>query len=106
MPYAAMVETLEDALPQLPKKDAVRFQTATTWLELAITLYLVAAATKDQERSDRAFANAEHAYAIAASTLDCNLEAGQNLEVEEKLIRLNSARAGTSPRTLPSSLNG
>ena len=67
---------------------------AITELDLAVTFYLVAAATKDQDKSNRAIANAEHAYAVAASSLDCNLQAGQNFEVEEKLILLNSVRAG------------
>jgi hypothetical protein len=90
------------------KQHAVRFQAATTQLDLAITFYLIAAATRDQDRSDRAIANAEQAYANAASSLDCNLKAGQNLEIEEKLVRLNSVRAGCPANALflSSSLNG
>ena len=89
------------------KQHAVRFQAATTQLDLAITFYLIAAATRDQDRSDRAIANAEQAYANAASSLDCNLKAGQNLEIEEKLVRLNSVRAGCPANALflSSSLN-
>jgi len=82
------------------KQQAVRFQAATTQLDLAITFYLVASATKDQGRSDRAVASAQQAYAIAASSLDCNLRAGQNLEIEEKLILLNAVRATCPPNAV------
>ena len=86
--------------PSRHKQHAVRFQAAAAELDLAITFYLVAAATKDQDRSDRAIANAEQAYAIAASSLDCKLKAGQNLEIEEKLVRLNSVRASCPPNAM------
>lgn len=79
------------------KQQAVRFQAVATQLDLAITFYLVASATKDQGRSDRAVASAQQAYAIATSSLDCNLRAGQNLEIEEKLVLLNTVRATCRP---------
>jgi predicted HAD superfamily hydrolase len=66
-------------------------------LDLAITFYLVASATKDQDRSNRAIANAEKAFAIAASSLDCNLKAEQNVEIEKKLLLLNAVRSGCPP---------
>ena len=101
MPYAAKVEILQDNRSQLhQKQNAVRLQTATTQLDLAITFYLVAAATKDQDRPNRAFANAQQAYAIAASSLDSNLEDGQNLEIEGKFILLKSLRAICAPNAL------
>lgn len=91
---AAKVEILQDNRSQLhQKQNAVRLQTATTQLDPAIIFYVVAAATKDQDMSNRAFANAGQAYAIAASSLDCNLKDGQNLEIEEKFILLNAVRA-------------
>jgi hypothetical protein len=108
MPYAVTVGILESNRSQSHEKQhAVRFQAATAQLDLAITFYLIAAAARDQDRSDRAIANAEHAYAIAASSLDCNLEAGQNLEIEERLVRLNSVRADCPANALflASSLN-
>jgi len=99
--YAAKVGILESDRSQLHEKQhAVRFQAATTQLDLAITYYLVASATKDQARSNRAVARAQQAYAIAASSLDCNLGAGQNLEIEEKLILLNAVRATCRPNAL------
>ena len=101
MPHAAKVEILEGNPSQLQQKqNAVRFRAATTQLDLAITFYLVASATKDQDRSDRAVANAQKAYAIAASFLDCHLKAEQNVEIEKKLILLNAVRAGRPPNAL------
>ena len=79
------------------KQNAVRLQAATTQMDLAITFYLVASATRDQDRSNRAVAKAQQAYAIAASSLDCNLKAGQNFEIEEKFILLNAVRAICPP---------
>ena len=90
MPYPAKVGILQS---QDEKQNAIRFQAATTHLDLAITFYLVASATKDRVRSSRALANAQQAYAIAASYLDCNLQAGQNIEIEEKIVLLNAIRA-------------
>ena len=101
MPYAAKVEILQGNRSQLhQKQNVVRLQTATTQLDLAITFYVVAAAAKDQDRSDRAIIYAQRAYAIAASSLDCNLKDGQNFEIEEKFILLNAVRAICSRNAL------
>ena len=100
-PHAAKVEILESNSSRVQQKqNAVRFRAATTQLDLAITFYLVASATKDQDRSDRAVANAQKAYAIAASFLDCHLKAEQNVEIEKKLILLNAVRSGRPPNAL------
>lgn len=101
MPHTRKVGILESNRSQVQQKqNAVRFQAATTQLDLAITFYLVACATKDQDRSNRAIANAQKAYAIAATFLDCNLIGEQNVEIEKKLVLLNSVRAGCSPNAL------
>ena len=98
MPHAAKVGILESNRSEVQQKqNAVRFQAATTHLDLAITFYLIASATKDRNRSNRAIANAQKAYAIAASSLDCHLKAEQNVEIEKKLILLNAVRAGCPP---------
>ena len=83
------------------KQNAVRFQAATTQLDLATTFYLVASATKDQDRSNRAITNAQKAYAIAASSLDGYLKAEQRVEIEKKLVLLNVVRAGCPPTLRP-----
>jgi hypothetical protein len=104
-PHARKVGILESNPSQVQQKqNAVRFRAATTQLDLAITFYLVASATKDQDRSNRAVANAQKAYAIAASSLDCNLKAEQNVEIEKKLLLLNAVRSGCPPN-VSSSLN-
>lgn len=100
---AAKMQILQDNRSQLDQtKNSVRFQAAIAELDLAITFYIVAAATKNRDRSDRAIISAQRAYAIAASSLDCNLKAGQNHELEEKFILLNAARAICRPPTLSS----
>jgi hypothetical protein len=105
LPHAAKMDILESNRSQAQQKqNAVRFQAATTQLDLAIPFYLVASATKDQDRSTRAIANAQKAYAIAASSLDCNLKTEQKVQIEKKLILLNAVRSGF-PTTLASSLN-
>ena len=101
MTYAPKMGILQTKRSQSHhRQNAVRFRAATAELDLAITFYLVAAATKDQDRSDRAIAHAKQAYAIAAASLDCRLRAGQNLEIEEKLMRLNSVRSGCPPNAI------
>ena len=101
MPNAAKMQILQDNRSQLDQiQNSVRFQAATTQLDLAITFYLVAAAAKDQHTSERAIIYAQRAYAIAASSLDCNLKAGQKHELEEKFILLNAVRAIRSPNAL------
>ena len=105
MPHAAKVGILERNRSEIQQKqNAVRFRAAITQLDLAITFYLVASATKDHDRSSRAIANAQRAYAIAASSLDCHLKTEQNVEIEKKLILLNAVRAGCPPN-VSSSLN-
>ena len=60
--------------------------------------------TNDQAKSHRNSAYAEQAYATAIHFLNCNLEAGQNLEIEAKLTQLNSLRAGCPSNGLFKSL--
>jgi len=71
------------------KHNSLKFQFVTMELDLAITFSLIAATTNDQAKSHRNIA-----YATAIHFLNCNLEAGQNLEIEAKLTQLNSLRAG------------
>ena len=100
MPDAAKMQILQDNRSQLDQiQNSVRLQAATTQLDLAITFYLVAAPAKDQHTSERAIIYAQRAYAIAASSLDCNLKAGQNHVLEEKFILLNAARKICRPPT-------
>ena len=95
-PHAAKMRILESNRSDVQQKqNAVRFQAATTQLDLAITFYLVASATKDQDRSNRAITKAQKAYAIAASSLDGYLKAEQRVEIEKKLILLNFVRPPT-----------
>ena len=86
------------------KHNSLKFQFVTMELDLAITFSLSAATTNDQAKSHRNIAYAEQAYATAIHFLNCNLEAGQNLEIEAKLTQLNSLRAGCSSNGLFKSL--
>ena len=79
--------------------DAAKFQFVNVELELAITYCLIALATMDRARSSRNIANAERAYSAAAYFLDGKLNAAQNLEIKEKLIRFRSLRAGCDAKT-------
>ena len=83
------------------KHDSLKFRLVTTELDLAITFLVIAATTDDQAKSHRNIAYAEQAYATAIHFLNCNLEVGQNLEIEAaKLARLNSLRTGCPPNSL------
>jgi len=82
------------------KNDSLRFRLLRTELDLAITFFVIAANTDDQAKSHRNIAYAEQAYATAIHFLNCNLEVGQNLEIEAKLARLNSLRTGCPPNSL------
>jgi len=82
------------------KRDSLKFRLVTTELDLAITFLVIAATTDDQAKFHRNIAYAEQAYATAIHFLTCNLEVGQNLEIEAKLARLNSLRAVCPPNGL------
>ena len=82
------------------KNDSLRFRLLRTELDLAITFFVIAANADDQAKSHRNIAYAEQAYATAIHFLNCDLEVGQNLEIEAKLARLNSLRTGCPPNSL------
>src|SRR5215468_3524919 len=76
------------------RQDAIRSQLVATELDLAITFCQVAATTKDPDRYERNIANAQEAYSAAVHFLNCNhLKSTVHLEINEKLLRLNSLLA-------------
>ena len=76
------------------RQDALRSQLVATELELAITFCQVAATTKDPARYERNIANALEAFYAAVYFLDCNhLKSTLDLEIKEKLLRLDSLLA-------------
>jgi len=70
------------------------YQLVATELDLAITFCQVAATTRDAAGYARSIANALEAFYAAVYLLDCNhLKSTLDLEIKEKLLRLDSLLA-------------
>lgn len=69
-----------------------RFRFVNVELDLAITFCQIAADTTDLATSYRNISHAERAYSTATYFLDRNLDAQQELEINEKLIRFCALR--------------
>ena len=84
------------------RQDALRSQLVATELDLAITFCQVAATTKDAARYERNIANALEAFYAAVYFLDCNhRKRTLDVEIKEKLLRLDSLLASLESRSSP-----
>ena len=88
------------------RKDAIRSQLVATELDLAITFCQVAATTKDAAGYERNIANALEAFYAADYLLNCNhLKCALDLEIKEKLLRLDSLLASLEHASGPALLD-